>query len=114
MNRLLDLVRVEDVVCEFMCRRETLAIRMMKGVNADDAITISYICHTGQILFERCILKDDVAGFNDALHRDRRRLDTKLANDGSGCFPGSRGIRPHDPAFVEPRCASALVINSLI
>src|SRR5439155_26875297 len=59
-------------------------------------------------------LEDYVSCFDDALDLNRHAFHAEVAQDSAGGLPGSLRIRYHDPAFAEPRCASALAIRSVI
>ena len=100
VDGLANFLRVQLVMGQFV-RRKSLAIWMVKGVDADDADAIFYVGHAK--LFERSVLEHDVLRLDDALDGDWRILDCEIADDGLRDASRLVGVGSHDPAFLLPR-----------
>ncbi len=69
---------MQYMMTEFVRSRETLAVRMMQSIYANDANSIFDERHTREIILQRCVLENDVSSLDKALHRNRRTFDPKF------------------------------------
>ena len=68
----MNFLRVQLVMGQFVRRRKSLAIWMVKRVDADDADAVFYVGHAREFFFERSVLEHDVLRLDDALDGDWR------------------------------------------
>src|SRR5688572_23508208 len=81
MHGLADLRSMEHMMGQLVGSRESLSVRVVQRVHSDDAHAILDIGHAGEVLIERCILKDDSTRLDYPLDRDRWRRYAILPED---------------------------------